>query len=142
MAGFSPPDSKESERAEWEVVVAAFSRTPRLAKLLRFMGELYFQDRSHEINDFQLATKVFGRSEKVFDPSSDSIARVEAYRLRKRLKAYYETEGIDHSVVISLPSGSYVPSFFHRTGPFPNQQPSLDEGNTGLGATIPGAKQS
>lgn len=104
----------ESERAEWEAVIADLSRTPRLAKLLRHVGELYFANRTDEINEFQIATTVFGRSEVVFDPSTDSIARVEAYRLRKKLKEYYEKEGNDHSVVISLPPGSYVPSFFHR----------------------------
>jgi len=105
----------ESERAEWEAVIAGLSRTPRLAKLLAYIGELYFQKRSDEINEFQIAINVFGRSEKVFDPTRDSIARVEAYRLRRRLKEYYETEGIDHPVVISLPPGSYVPCFSYRT---------------------------
>lgn len=104
----------ESERAEWETVIASLSRTPRLAKLLRHVGELYFANRADEINEFQIATTVFGRSERAFDASSDSIARVEAYRLRKKLKEYYEKEGSDHAVVISLPSGSYVPSFCHH----------------------------
>lgn len=141
MAGLSPSDSMESERAEWEVVVAALSRTPRLAKLLTFIGELYFQNRSDEINEFQIATKVLGRSEKIFDPTRDSIARVEAYRLRKRLKEYYETEGIDHLVVISLPSGSYVPSFLHRVGPA--IKPSIpDTGETTTTSTLERDSQS
>ena len=133
MAEFSPTVPKESERAEWEAVIAALSRTPRLAKLLLFLGDLYFQNRSDEINEFQLATKVLGRSEKVFDPTRDSIARVEAYRLRKRLKEYYETEGVDHPVVISLPAGSYVPCFLHRPGPA--VQPHIRE--TGEAGTAP-----
>jgi len=142
MAELSPAHPVESERAEWEAVVAALSRTPRLAKLLCYIGELYFQNRSNEINEFQLATNVFGRSEKVFDPTRDSIARVEAFRLRKRLKEYYETEGADHPVVISLPSGSYVPSFFHRPGHTSNPTSSLDVGNASKDASIQGATQS
>jgi hypothetical protein len=81
---------------------------------LRHIGELYFTNRTDEINEFQIATTVFGRSKVVFDPSTDSIARVEAYRLRKKLKEYYEKEGRDHAVVISLPAGSYIPAFLHR----------------------------
>jgi hypothetical protein len=116
--------SIESERAEWETVIADFSRTPRLAKLLRHLGELYFANRADEINEFQIATTVFGRSEVVFDSSSDSIARVEAHRLRKKLKEYYETQAQDHSVVISLPPGGYVPSFFHRPEASTARQPA------------------
>jgi hypothetical protein len=116
----------ESERAEWETVIASLSRTPRLAKLLRHVGELYFANRTDEINEFQIATTVFGRSERAFDASSDSIARVEAYRLRKKLKEYYENEGSDHAVVISLPSGSYVPSFCHHQEAFAAQQTACE----------------
>jgi hypothetical protein len=112
----SPSKLIESERAEWEAVLAALTRTPRLEKLLRYLGELYFQNRISEITEFQIAIEVFGRSEKLFDASRDSIARVEAYRLRKRLKEFYEADGKDHSTAISIPAGSYVPSFIHREG--------------------------
>jgi hypothetical protein len=110
----SSPRSNETERAEWELVLAALSRTPRLSKLLRYIGDLYFHNRINEITEFNIAIEVFGRSKTVFDSSKDSIARVEAYRLRKKLKEYYETDGKDHPTVISLPAGSYVPTFLHR----------------------------
>jgi hypothetical protein len=106
--------STEVERAEWETVLFALSRTPRLAKLLRYIGELYFQNLQTEITEFHIATEVFGRSQTVFDSSKDSIARVEAFRLRKRLKEFYESEGKDHAISISLPAGSYIPSFIHH----------------------------
>lgn len=130
MAVKSTLRSIESERAEWEAVLADLSRTPRLAKLLRHVGELYFANRVDEINEFQIATTVFGRSELVFDSSTDSIARVEAHRLRKKLKEYYEKEGRDHSVVMSLPPGSYVPSFFHRPEASAALQPASDAAGT------------
>jgi len=101
--------SNETERAEWELVLAALSRTPRLSNLLRYIGDLYFNNRINEITEFNIAIEVFGRSKTVFDSSKDSIARVEAYRLRKKLKEYYETDGKDHPTVISLPAGSYAP---------------------------------
>lgn len=109
----------ELERAEWQAVLAALERTPRLANLLRFVGELYFQSKINEINEFYIATKVFGRSESVFDPSKDSIARVEAHRLRKKLKEFYQADGKNHSTVLSIPVGGYVPSFLHRSVPVP-----------------------
>ncbi len=104
---------KNSERAELELVLAALARTPRLDHFLRFIGERYFENRIDEINEYNIATEVLGRSKSSFDASRDSIARVEAHRLRKRLKEYYETDGKDHEIQISLPQGSYVPAFIY-----------------------------
>lgn len=103
-----------SERAELEVVLSALARNPRLAKLLKFVGERALQGKTEEINEYTIATVVFDRSKTTFDGSTDSIARVETFRLRKKLKEYYETEGKDHTVVISLPARSYVPEFTRR----------------------------
>jgi hypothetical protein len=106
--------SKDSERAEMELVLAALAHTPRLEKLLRYIAERYFQNIIHEINEYNIATEVFGRSKTSFDASRDSIARVEAHRLRKKLTEYYETDGKWHEIQLSLPSGSYIPSFTRR----------------------------
>jgi hypothetical protein len=106
--------SRDSERAELSLVLAALSRTPRLENLLRHIAERSFENRVNEINEYNIATEVFGRSKTSFDASRDSIARVEAYRLRRKLKEYYETEGKEHEIQIALPLGSYVPVFIHR----------------------------
>jgi hypothetical protein len=105
---------RDVERAEMELVLAALAHTPRLEKFLRYIAERYFQNRVSEINEYNIATEVLGRSKSSFDASRDSIARVEAHRLRKRLKAYYENEGKGHEIQVSLPQGSYVPSFIRR----------------------------
>ena len=106
--------SVNSERAEMELVLAALARTPRLENFLSYIAERYFQNRIDEINEYNIATEVFGRSKTTFISSRDSIARVEAHRLRKRLEEYYKTDGNDHEIQISLPLGSYVPKFTHR----------------------------
>jgi hypothetical protein len=106
--------SKDSERAELELVLAALARNPRLENLLRYIAERYFQNRIDEINEYNIATEVFSRSKSSFDASRDSIARVEAFRLRKRLKEYYQTDGKEHELQLSLPQGSYVPTFTLR----------------------------
>lgn len=115
MVQGSAADSADSQRAEVQAVLAALVRTPRLAKLLGYLADKYFAGNTDEIVEYNIATDVFGRSRTTFDASRDSIARVEAYRLRKRLKEYYETEGKDHSIQISLPTGSYVPAFIRRS---------------------------
>jgi hypothetical protein len=110
---------KDSERLELEAVLAALVHTPRLESFLRYIGERYFQNRIGEINEYNIATEVLGRSKNIFDSSRDSIARVEAHRLRKKLKEYYDSDGKDHEIQISLPSGSYVPAFTCRLSSFP-----------------------
>ena len=54
--------------------------------------------------------EVFQRRES-FDQDSDSIVRVEANRLRKRLAEYYAGEGASHQLQITIPVGQYVPRF-------------------------------
>ena len=55
--------------------------------------------------------EVFDRTSD-YDPNIDAIVRVEARRLRAKLKAYYEEgPGKNDPVLIGLRPGSYVPVF-------------------------------
>jgi TolB-like protein len=54
-----------------------------------------------------IASEVFKRSVS-FDPSKDSIVRVEAGRLRNKLRKYYATLGQDDPIEITLPKGTYA----------------------------------
>jgi len=47
----------------------------------------------------------------------NSIVRVEAHRLRKRLREYYASEGANHSVWIHIPCGQYAPQFVRQPRP-------------------------
>ena len=116
--------SQEAEREELVTVAEALSRSPRLSRLLRYLGEKYFQGEIDQLHEYNIATEVFGRSKTAFDAGEDAIARVEAHRLRKRLKEFYETEGRDHPLQLSIPSGSYVPCFTRRADQAP--APSSD----------------
>jgi serine/threonine-protein kinase len=44
-----------------------------------------------------------------FDPRLSAVVRVDATRLRTKLREYYASEGADDSVIIDLPRGSYTP---------------------------------
>lgn len=107
--------SLETERAELEAVTKALARYPRLSHLALYLGEMYFAGKSDEINEYNIATEVLGRSKTAFDAGQDAIARVEAHRLRKRLKEFYEADGKDHPVQLSIPVGTYIPVFVHKT---------------------------
>jgi hypothetical protein len=111
--------SREAERDELNAVVEALARTPRLSRLVHYLGEKYFAGEIDQLHEYNIATEVFGRSKTNFDAGEDAIARVEAHRLRKRLKEFYENDGRDHPVQLSVPSGTYVPVFTHRADKVP-----------------------
>lgn len=131
----------EAERAELERVIEALARWPRLSHLLQFMEKKLFSDQLDQINEYNIATEVLGRSKTVFNASEDAIARVEAHRLRKHLAAFYETEGKDHPIQITLPTGSYVPVFVHKPEPAPLLEPVPVATATDT-ASAPDAQQS
>src|SRR6202045_1205324 len=63
------------------------------------------------LKEFSIAMEVFDRTSE-YDPNIDAIVRVEARRLRAKLKAYYEEgQGTVDPVLIGLRPGSYVPVF-------------------------------
>lgn len=115
--GPSQSEAAEDERRELEAVAAALSNSSRLVKLVTYIGDKYFQGETGKLHEYEIATEVFGRSKSTFNAGEDAIVRVEAHRLRKRLKEYYESEGKDHPIQLSIPPGCYVPVFTRRSEP-------------------------
>lgn len=100
------------ERKELEAVLASqtFQKSPGLARLLEYICTRYIEGESANLKEYNIAVEAMGRDNE-FDPSMNSIVRVEVRRLREKLKKFYETEGLGHRLVISLPVGRYVPEF-------------------------------
>ncbi|HEY1214558.1 MAG TPA: tetratricopeptide repeat protein, partial [Bryobacteraceae bacterium] len=46
-----------------------------------------------------------------FDPRLSAVVRVDATRLRNKLREYYDTEGSKDPLLIDLPKGTYTPVF-------------------------------
>jgi hypothetical protein len=101
-----------AQRAELEAVLHSeqFTRAPTLANLLSYLCEKLFAGEAYQIKEYSVGVEVFHRGSS-FDQDSDSIVRVEANRLRKRLAAYYTGEGASHRLKIAIPLGQYVPEF-------------------------------
>jgi hypothetical protein len=102
----------DQSKAELEAVIASgiFAKAPSLALLLDYVCKKYFEGNSSQIKEYNIAVEAFGRPPS-FDPRQDSIVRVEAFRLRKRLKLFYQEEGANHALRILIPAGQYVPQF-------------------------------
>lgn len=108
------PEAAELEawRDELEAVLRSpmFVRAPRLARLLSHLCEKRFAGETSQIKEYSIGIDVFDRGSS-FDQDTDSIVRVEANRLRKRLADYYAGEGSAHRLRIVIPVGQYVPEF-------------------------------
>lgn len=91
-----------------------FKSAPVRQAFLRFVVDRVLSGDAGSIKAYTVAVEALGRPPD-FDPASDAIVRVEAGRLRAALERYYESA--DEAVVISLPRGSYVPTFSWRDPP-------------------------
>jgi hypothetical protein len=109
------------ERHELSTILASgiFNRAPNLAQVLTYVCGKYFEGAAEQIKEYNIAVDALGRPPH-FDQKRDSIVRVEAHRLRKRLREYYEADGADHSIRIEIPSGQYAPRFLPWANPLPS----------------------
>jgi TolB-like protein len=92
-----------------------FAMAQRSQDFLRYVVERSLTDVPPPLKEYAIAMDVFARSHD-YDPAIDATVRVEAGRLRSRLREYYDGEGKDDSVVIDIPKGGYCPSFTLREG--------------------------
>ena len=92
-----------------------FRSARRLSLFLTFVVDKELSGEGEVIKEYVIATEVYGRGSD-YDPQIDSTVRVEASRLRAKLRDYYASEGATAPVRIELPKGSYVP-FFTTTLP-------------------------
>src|ERR1700679_87458 len=85
------------EKNELQSVLASgiFNRAPNLAHVLTYVCGQYFEGAAEQIKEYNIAVEALGRPAG-FDQKRDSIVRVEAHRLRKRLSEYYARQGSSH----------------------------------------------
>lgn len=119
----------EAERAEVDDVLSSgvLGRSNNHVRLLTFVCEKYFEGAIDEIKEYSIAVHALGRPES-FDPQVDTIVRVTAHALRRRLEDFYKGGGAEHAVHICLPPGHYVPKFIHASDlGTANGEPTVDE---------------
>lgn len=102
-------------RAELERVgrSSVFANAGRMFPLLQYLVQAELEGSASRLNQHRIAIDVMGRDQD-FDPSTDSIVRVDMGRLRSKLREYYATEGAADDLVIGLPKGRYRPTIEQR----------------------------
>lgn len=91
----------------------ALKRAARLREFLFYVGTKSLKEGRTDIHEQEIGQAVFGRRDS-YDTSQDNIVRVSATELRKRVDAYFATEGRDEPLIFEIPRGSYTPAFRMR----------------------------
>ncbi len=122
-------------RAELDRILASdiFTRSERLSAYLRFIVERTLAGEGDTLKEQVLAIGLYGKTAD-FNTAADPIVRVDARRLRDRLREYYASAP-PGDLVISVPKGSYTPAFTTATA---TAQPS--DHAAALGSTTPPTK--
>jgi len=91
-----------------------FKASGQQRAMLEFVVIETLAGRASEIKGYTVATQVFGRHED-FDQATDPIVSIQANKLRRALERYYLIAGQEDPVRISIPKGTYVPTFHRKT---------------------------
>ena len=84
-----------------------FAGSPRQQRFLDYLVTNSLAGDADRLKGYTIAVEVFDRKDD-FDPSLDAIVRVEATRLRNKLREYYDTLGKLDNVRIDFPKGGYA----------------------------------
>jgi tetratricopeptide (TPR) repeat protein len=90
-----------------------FIQSRRRQRFLEYVVHETLTGRGERLKGYSIALEVFGRPD-TFDPVADPIVRIEAGRLREKLRCYYDTDGWNDPVRIVLPRGTYRPHIVFR----------------------------
>ena len=92
-----------------------FHQSQRRQRFLEYLVNETLAGRGERLKAYNVALEVFERPE-TFDPTVDPLVRIEAARLREKLREYYGTEGQSDAIHIDLPKGTYAPLIEFREG--------------------------
>ncbi|WP_321477958.1 hypothetical protein [uncultured Paludibaculum sp.] len=110
------PIPDEAVRFQLETILGQepFRESPTLQRLLRHIVDQTLATGGKDLKEYSLGVSVFKRGPE-FDPRTDSIVRVQVGVLRRKLAAYYGSQGQSDQVLIEIPRGHYTARFRSRS---------------------------
>lgn len=89
----------------------AFRGSKRSQAFLKYVVQMAIEGRADALKERTIAIEIFGRPQDV-DLAEDTIVRVGAREVRRRLAQYYVSpEAARDTIHVDLPPGSYTPEF-------------------------------
>jgi len=119
-AGLSP-ERTAAIRTELSTILKSsyFSGSKRCQDFLEFIVQQALDGNYEYLTERFIGAELFGRPIN-YETGTDSIVRVRANDLRRRLTQYYSELSVPPCVTIELVSGNYVPDFH-----WPPQEPDI-----------------
>lgn len=97
----------------------AFRQSKQSARLLRYLVENTLDNHEERLRERAIGANLFGRDPK-YDTNADSIVRVSAAEVRKRLARHYHEVAAPPEIQFGIPPGSYRVEFHrHESHPAP-----------------------
>ena len=111
-SGRFTPLNHEAVQDELETMLGSplFAQSNRCKGFLSYVVEETLAGRADHLKERTIGVSVFDRPND-YDTGDDSVVRVTANDVRKRISQYYQESQALHKVQIDLPRGSYVPEF-------------------------------
>lgn len=130
------PEEAAAVRQHLEAVLAshAFAGSKRTQEFLRLIVRHALDGEIDALRERMIGAELFGRPVS-YDTGNDSVVRVRASEVRKKLAQYYgELAQQEPPVHIELPAGSYVPRFHFP--PYLPETPSIAHGQSTAGKGV------
>lgn len=102
-----------------------FASAPKMRDLLSYIVDATIRGDEQRLKGYSIGIDVFERGSD-FDPSADSIVRVQVGRLRRLLQHYYLTHGADNPIRITVPKGAYK-ALFESLDAVPDGETAIQE---------------
>lgn len=115
--GMLQVDLAHAVRAELDAMLTApiFAQSTRCKRFLSFIVLETLSGNAIELKERTIGITVFDRAND-YNTGDDSIVRVTANEVRKRIGQFYLESGRPRDVRIELPRGAYVPEFRFQPG--------------------------
>lgn len=98
-----------------------FQKSARLRELLEFLTERTIHGHAQDLTELHIGNALFHKPAG-YDPLEDSSVRVHVRQLRLKLHEYFDEEGRNEPLILTIPKGSYAPVF--KSAPKGTERPT------------------
>jgi hypothetical protein len=132
----SPPVDERWAAVQQVATSVAFQKAHRLRDLLLYLADRTLRHPDVPIREHEIGVDVFGRTPG-FDTSQDTLVRVQASQLRKKLQQYFLDHPDEDTVPFDLPKGSYSLVFHPKDSVSRMSDSAADDVSPGGTRSIP-----
>lgn len=109
-ANVSEEQARVWRQLERVLAHSSFRNSQRYQAFLRYVIEEKLRDNGVHLKERTIGVSVFHQPLN-YDTNANSVVRVTAGEIRRRLAQYYLEANLEDEILIELPVGSYVPRF-------------------------------